>query len=74
MNKNELKTILEKHELWLSNKDGEERANLSWADPRWVQHELDTTHRICTKSILPTEGMKFATTMIAILSIASVKP
>lgn len=30
--KKELKTILEKHEKWVKNEEGGERANLKWAD------------------------------------------
>lgn len=32
MNENDLKTILEKHRLWLNDEDGGEMANLRWAD------------------------------------------
>ena len=34
MNKEKLNTILEKHKLWLDNKEGGERANLMSADLR----------------------------------------
>jgi len=34
MDANELKTVLEKHALWLADEEGGERANLSWADLR----------------------------------------
>ena len=36
MNTNELKTILEKHKMWLNDEDGGEMANLSEADLRWA--------------------------------------
>ena len=32
MNANDLKTILEKHKMWLNDEDGGEMANLRWAD------------------------------------------
>lgn len=36
MNANDLKTILEKHRLWLNNEDGGKMADLSEADLRWA--------------------------------------
>ena len=36
MNNIDLKTILEKHRLWLNNEDGGEMADLSWAYLRWA--------------------------------------
>ena len=36
MNNIDLKTILEKHRLWLNNEDGGKMANLSEADLRWA--------------------------------------
>lgn len=36
MNANDLKTILEKHKMWLNDEDGGEMANLRWADLRWA--------------------------------------
>ena len=41
MNANDLKTILEKHKMWLNDEDGGEMADLSganlrWADLRWA--------------------------------------
>ena len=35
ISKEELKTILEKHKLWLRQEDGGEKANLSGSDLRW---------------------------------------
>ena len=36
MNANDLKTILEKHKMWLNGEDGGEMANLSGANLRWA--------------------------------------
>ena len=36
MNANDLKTILEKHKMWLNDEDGGEMANLSGANLRWA--------------------------------------
>ena len=36
MNNIDLKTILEKHKMWLNDEDGGEMANLSGADLRWA--------------------------------------
>lgn len=36
MNNIDLKTILEKHKMWLNDEDGGEMANLRWADLRWA--------------------------------------
>ena len=36
MNANDLKTILEKHKMWLNDEDGGEMADLRWADLRWA--------------------------------------
>ena len=55
MNNIDLKTILEKHKMWLNDEDGGEMADLRRADLRRGQPALGTTHRICTKSILPTD-------------------
>ena len=36
IDKDELKTILKKHMMWLNGEDGGERADLSWADLSWA--------------------------------------
>ena len=60
MNTNELKTILEKHKMWLNDEDGGEMANLSEADLRWanlsgVQH-IESAQNLFYPLTCPEKG------------------
>lgn len=65
MNANDLKTILEKHKMWLNDEDGGEMANLRWAnlswanlrgtDLRWVQH-IESAQNLFYPLTCPEKG------------------
>lgn len=60
MNANDLKTILEKHKMWLNDEDGGEMANLRWANLsganlRWVQH-IESARNLFYPLTCPEKG------------------
>lgn len=60
MNANDLKTILEKHKMWLNDEDGGEMADLRGADLRWadlsgVQH-IESARNLFYPLTCPEKG------------------
>lgn len=55
MNNIDLKTILEKHKMWLNGEDGGERADLSGADLSWVQH-IESARNLFYPLTCPEKG------------------
>lgn len=55
MNNIDLKTILEKHKMWMNDEDGGEMANLRGADLRGVQH-IESARNLFYPLTCPEKG------------------